>query len=301
MGWNPFRTTTARVAVVVIAFVVLRALAAACFAADETKANAGEAPAWQGRFQEVYRLVDGENAKLIPTPFIPERADFHRQQRPNLSIAGQYRLRWAPGKDFQHVTWDSEATVATALSVAGLDVSDLEGLRGVLDLDVPGDWVARAGAPRDAILADVQRALAKATDGRIRIEHARVEKPVIVARGRWAFKRLPNAVRQSQKVHLFTDTLDAQDGAGGGSGSLAAMLKYIGHVADQKMIDETEPHMGKVTWKNNASAGKAARTPEARDQLLKNISDQTSLTFVTENRTVDVWRVIDTTGKAGGL
>src|SRR5262249_12826051 len=58
-------------------------------AANATQAPSGAqanaaAPAddWQARFNAVYNLKDGEDLKLIPPPFIPERLAYYRSVQP---------------------------------------------------------------------------------------------------------------------------------------------------------------------------------------------------------------------------
>src|SRR4051812_2097123 len=44
-----------------------------------TTAAAADA-AWRPRFEAVYKLAPGQNVKLIPPPWIPERLPFHRDR-----------------------------------------------------------------------------------------------------------------------------------------------------------------------------------------------------------------------------
>ena len=54
---------------------------------------------WEAKFNEVYRLADGENAKLIPPPFTPERGAYHQKHNSQIvRIPGQYGFRWKNGK-----------------------------------------------------------------------------------------------------------------------------------------------------------------------------------------------------------
>ena len=272
--------------------------------ADEPAKPAADAkPAWQAGFDAVYRLADGENAKLIRPPFTAERDAFHRANaHPSLyDTPGQYGFRWKDGKAERWSYSTAKGTVASAMEAAGVQVADLDGTRDLFDLPVDGDWIVREGADREAILADVQRALAEATDGRIQIEPARIEKDVVVARGRYAFKSWPGAPRDPDDIHIFTDKIDLESGSGGGTDSLAGFLRHVGDTIGQKVIDETEPHEGDVEWRNNMSAHDATKTSAQRDQLLNNLAAQTSLKFTVERREVDVWRVTDAKGEAGGL
>jgi hypothetical protein len=265
-------------------------------------ADEGAKPAWQTKFNEVYRLADGQNARFIPRPFIPERDAYHAEHHPQIANhPGQYGFRWTDGKPRQAYWSTDEGTVASALYMAGIDRADLDGISDVFELKVPGDWIVRYSAGRDAMLADIRRELSDATDGAIRVEPARVEREVIVARGRFTPKPLPDAPREPKAVHLYIDKLDSTEGAGGGTASMDGFLRHVGDTIGLKVIDETEPHKGNVEWANNHSVSDAQKSSEKRDALLKNVTEQTGLEFKLERRPVDVWRVIDTTNKSGGL
>src|SRR4029079_13111947 len=130
---------------------------------------------------------------------------------------------------------------------------DLDGLGGVYDMEVAGDWIVRVGATREKILADIERILAKVTDGKVKVQKIKVEKDVIVARGTYKQKLLtePAPPREPKDVHLFVNKLDPQEGAGGGIGSLDEFLKRVADVADMKVFNEAAPLKGAVSWTNN--------------------------------------------------
>jgi hypothetical protein len=279
------------------------AFAIAMLALDAATAFA-QTPALQ-KLEETYRLADGENAKLIPPPFSDERAAYHREAHPGVTnCPGQYGFKWKDGKLLRRASWWSEpGTVASALSKAGIEGVDLDGLTDLFDMPVAGDWIVRDGATREQILADVERILDKTTDGKIKVQKIRVEKDVIVARGKYEQKLItdPPPPREPKDVHLFVNNLDGTEGAGGGGGTLDRFFKRVAQVAGMKIVNEAEPYKGDVSWTNNRDADEAQKSSEMRERLLKHVSEQTSLEFRIEKRKVDAWRVIDTTGKAGGL
>jgi hypothetical protein len=279
-------------------------LAVVTFTINGNVASA-DTPPWREKFDEVYRLADGENAKLIPAPFIDERAAYHREAHPGVgNTPGQYGFKWNNGKLRQSSWWSAPGTVASALSKAGIEGVDLDGLGGVYDMEVAGDWIVRADATREQVLADIERILHKATDGKIKVEKIKLEKDVIVARGKYAQKLITEPApppREPKDVHLFVNTLDAREGAGGGVGTLDEFIKRVAQIAGMKVVNEAEPLKGKVSWTNNYDANDAQKSSELRELLLKHVSEQTSLQLSIERRTVDAWRVIDTTGTSGGL
>lgn len=280
-------------------------LAIAMFAVHRSNAFA-ETPAWREKFDAVYRLEDGENAKFIPAPFIEERAAYHREAHPGVgNTPGQYGFKWKDGKLLRGASWwSAPGTVASALAKAGVEGVDLEGFGGVYDMPVAGDWIVRDGATREQVLADIERILADVTNGQIKVQKVQVEKDVIVARGTYKQKPITEPApppREPKDVHLFVNTLDPQEGAGGGVGTLAVFLKRLAEVAGMKVVNEATPHRGNVSWTNNHDADDAQKSSEQRELLLKHVSEQTSLEFRIERRTLDAWRVTDTSGTAGGL
>ena len=267
-------------------------------------AAAAEAPAWREKFDALYRLEDGENAKFIPAPFIEERAAYHREAHPGISnCPGQYGFKWKDGKLRQSSWWSASGTVASALAKAGIERVDLDGLGGVYDMEVAGDWIVRVGATREKILADIERILAKVTDGKVKVQKIKVEKDVIVARGTYKQKLLtePAPPREPKDVHLFVNKLDPQEGAGGGTGNLDEFLKRVADVADMKVFNEAAPLKEEVSWTNNHDASDAQKSSDQRELFLKHVAEQTSLDLRIERRTVDAWRVTDASGTAGGL
>jgi hypothetical protein len=261
-------------------------------------------PDWQTKFDLTYRLADKENAKFIPAPFIPERAAFHKKQHPYVQgIPGQYGFAW-DGKRVQQRRWSSDpGTVASAMEIAGVERVDLGGVSDLFDLKIAGDWIVRKDAPKKDVVKDVSRILEKVSEGKVHIEPVEIEKDVLVARGKYELKKLhdPPAPRQPDNVHLYVDKLDAEEGAGGGTGTMLEFLERIGELAKIKVVDETGSRKAKVSWSNNHSAGDASKTPQNRERFLKNVTAQTGLEFRTERRKTQAFKVTDPTGKSGGL
>ena len=63
------------------------------------------------------------------------------------------------------------------------------------------------------------------------------------------------------------------------------------------MVSEVaDRELRKISWENHADANYTtmdARLNELTEKVLKNITDQTGITFTREKRTVDVWFVTD--------
>jgi hypothetical protein len=274
---------------------------AAAKAEEAEEAAAGLVPNWRPKFDALYRLADGEDAKLIAPPFSAERNAMHLSRGEDLRMPGQYWLTWRNGRtDLESWSFTSSpGTVASGLLQAGIDPVDLEGPPDLLDLPAPGDWIVREGADRAALLAAVRRELVRATNGAVRIEPARRVKDVIVARGRFEFKSLNFPGRHSKAaVQVFADK---REPSGGGSTTVSGLLRKVADRMGQKILDETEPHDGYISWEDHRSSqGAKAGTPLG-DELLKNVARQTSLEFRVERREVDVWVVGPDPGKAGGL
>jgi hypothetical protein len=110
---------------------------------------------------------------------------------------------------------------------------------------------------------------------------------VAVAGGRE--KRTPR-----RSIHFYTDKLDEQEGAGGGTGKLSEVFHRLEEIAQRKVIDEVSGRpTGDVEWYNNYSEHDAHKSEAGVATLLDNLTKQTSLEFVRAKRMIPIWFVYD--------
>jgi len=180
--------------------------------------------------------------------------------------------------------------------VCGLEVCDYAGPQDVLDFRLPGDWIVRRSASQAEGLQALAEIVRAETGKIINFEKQRGDAYVVRVSGRFRYHRMPGALSENE-VQLF-----AGDGAGndsgyapGGAGTLAQLL---GHLADRtgaRFIDETESSHVRVAWSDRESSWLAGLRHDRREherrlkRLLANLAQQTELTFVVEQRTIDEW------------
>ena len=278
--------------------------------ATASGATEPDRPAWRAKFDEVYRLGDGEVVKLVSPPFIPEREQYYRREfakdsdtRAEALAKWSFEFRWAKaGLQFRSLT-AGEQTLAGAIALAGINPFDLEFKTGdgARYAPIPGDWIVREGAKPDDVLAAVLEILRERHQRHVRVERVGVEREVIVARGAYEFKP-PAGAPEKADVRLFTgDPSDPRDErVGGGTGTLGDLLGAVERAAGMRVVDRCNAHLEKIGYAVHLSASEAA----ARDKvaaLLENVAAQTSLTFQVEKRKMPVWRVTDTGEEPEGL
>jgi hypothetical protein len=177
-------------------------------------------------------------------------------------------------------------------SVTELSRVDFDGLDALLaNLRLRGDWIVRKGTSTPARLEALASILNSEFGRHIRLVPRTVERDVIVARGVIEIRPLPG---EGHEVAIYLNARSG-DGQYHGWGSASTFLGDVGDALKIKMINET-------TAPSNGFQRHQYIKPEetipgnARDQFLKNISDQTGMTFTFERRPIEVWFVEPSTG-----
>jgi hypothetical protein len=259
--------------------------------------------AWRKPFEDVYHLSKGTVVKRIKPPFIPERKLYYRQEH-------RSQARMAPPPEVMSFPWNGKlgrpgmAWGPTVCSLRNLLVHrfelkayEFDGPPGLLDLDLPGDWIVSADASREQLLNALAKIVQEDLGRAVRFELRQVERGVIVARGRYRFQPLSGTF-DDRGVHVFGDKLDAVSRSGGGSGTFAEFLSRVGDRLQRRIMNETEGTENlTLSWFYHRSSRirtmDAADRELAVDKALAKLSQQTSLTLTKERRLVDVWFVSD--------
>jgi hypothetical protein len=169
----------------------------------------------------------------------------------------------------------------------------------LLGIRIPGDWIVRQGASKEHLLKAFEQIVQEYTNQPIRFEKQQIELNTIVVRGKFRFKPLTGTYN-NRWIHVYSDKLDPDERGGGGSGSLDRFLtQWLSETnLKQSVLNLTESSDDvKVNWGCHMSSylGKIHPGPERDaklDQLLDNLSKQTSLTFTKELRKVDIWCIV---------
>lgn len=276
-------------------------------AAEETEEAAAD---WEPRFHEVYRLEDNEVLKHIPPPFIPERAAYYRHSSPGQAeeiprSPDMFQFHWnGQLKQYGMMFAGGRVTLVSALGAVGFERHEYDAPAGLLKARLPGDWIVRTTSDKQQRAAALEPILSKQLNRRIRITRRMVDRDVIVVRGEYQYQPLPEVgIQRFQSVHIYADILDADEGAGGGTASLADFLAHVGDHMNMPVIDETTAD-SQVVWRNHKSSRLRDMPPGPAkfakvDQVLKNLARQTSLQFVRERRQMPVWYIEDASQPQG--
>lgn len=185
------------------------------------------------------------------------------------------------------------------LDLFGLQSYEYEGPEEVLKMELPGDWIVRTNTTIEERMAALEQLLAEEIDRKISFEKRMVERKVIVASGEFEFHP-PSGTYNDSQLHLYSDKLDPDERAGGGTAySIAKLLNRLGDLVGIPVIDETnvdeEIHM---SFGHHQSSYLRKVKDEAEkmtklEMLLENLTKQTELKFAIEQQPAEVWFVTE--------
>ena len=245
-----------------------------------------EADEWAlEEFHRVYRLAPGEALRCIGPPFLPGRLVYYRATDPGQAKA----VPWGP--DVMQFRWDGELhnwgmsfgrihLHSILRGIAGLGPFEITGDEQLLTDKINGDFVIRKGASRESILDGLQKGLNEQLAMPVRFVFREVERPVILARGRFKADLLPGR----RAIELYDEALTDQNSGGGGSGDFGEFLERVGMYINMHVIDEAEARPKEdLSWHCNRKPKDGSMDPLF---VLENLSVQTGLEFVEETRRV---------------
>jgi hypothetical protein len=291
---------------------------------DEKKRLLQDKPVYEQKLEQAYRLEDGQVLRHIPPSLVEPRRKIDRINRrirqiehagsQILTCKASCQTKQNTNDDYYTMSrWDGKLLIGGSRPIFSEPVSLSTAFERIIGLssfqydipdnlpaiEIPGDWVVRKGASREQKLRAFEKILKDYTKLPIRFEKHRVERDVIVARGKFQFRPLHGTYDDSW-IHVFSDKLDSDERGGGTSGStldrflnqrLAAQLNQ--QVVNLAQSSEDALH----TYGTHLSAY-LCKMPDGPERdakvklLLENLARQTSLLFTRERRTVEVWHVI---------
>src|SRR5262249_4079352 len=120
----------------------------------------------------------------------------------------------------------------------------------------------------------------------LKLTFREVERPVLVARGKYRYTPHPKAT-QGTAIEIFGKTFGYY---GGGQGPFAEFLDWVGMYTTTPVINEVEAAVrGKLVWMVHRVVDfyQKENLDEAERKLaLKHLTEQTGLTFVEDRRRV---------------
>lgn len=268
-------------------------------------------PGWRARFDKVYSLDDEEVLRWVRYPFIPERQIYasqelrYYQSTDNPPPPGYLSFRW-DGKIRNWTLAMSECSLASVLNEIGLERYEYrdESHNNLARLRLGGDWIVHDNVPIKEKLLALEKILQKELGRTIEFEKRKVNRDVIIVRGQ--YKHLPlEGVKRSEKIYIYPDSWRHLNGpepySGGGTGSLADMIKMVGSHFKLPIVFETE-NLSDITvrYSTSSSYGLAIANYKTReekeeilDSVLRNLSKQTSLEFEYGQRDQDIWFITE--------
>ncbi|MBW7989451.1 MAG: hypothetical protein FVQ84_05450 [Planctomycetes bacterium] len=261
-------------------------------------------------FHEVYSLDEGEIIKLIKPPFVLGRQEYF--QIPTSSYGSVFLSLESQGAFQVNLIWDGEQlkmpqsgytnthrppTLEYILNLTlRMPYCDFN-LPKELDIKIPyGDWIVRTDSPMAEQLRALEEIIYAETNRSIRFEKRKVEREVIVAKGRYKFKSHPNGISPNY-IHVTWDgTLSNLERT---VNLLGEFFWHLERNIKMKVVDETEP-MEKTTiqFKTSKNLAWLGNSNDVKNKSLRgflfNLSLTTSLQFKVENRLTDIWFVTET-------
>jgi hypothetical protein len=150
----------------------------------------------------------------------------------------------------------------------------------------------RNDAPMERRMAALQTILSSVTGRNLAIEPRPKERDVIVVSGKWELHALRSDERFPDGIHFYTAASDLTKNAGASRGEFKDMLSWLSRLTQWKVVDETQgPRPDRLQWYNHRALSGGRLSEVEQDQLLENLTKQTSLEFVRTKRMIPIWFV----------
>jgi hypothetical protein len=259
---------------------------------DEKKALEG--------FLEAYRLAPGQNLKRVPPPR-PAGIRFwygptDRKGRGRLTTARAMVLGWRD-PDRLEIWADlfgrEQGWAIRELSRwmrMGIDPLEVEGDPELLTSEVSGDWIVREGISAEELIRPLEAILQRTLRRRITLALHRVERDVMVARGRYRPAPLPGHDRV--EVEIYARRLNLGDGGDRHWENFPGLLDKLALWIGRRIINEVESPPNELLlcrWnERRPSTEQTRREDHDETPVLKHLEEQSGLTFTRERRPIRI-------------
>ena len=255
-------------------------------------------------FLDTYRLAPGQDLKRIPPPrpegirvwsgrMRPRQPGLEGRDLPRLSAM---LLDWRdPDRLGVRVTMSGGHEGWTIREIPRLlgmvrTPYEIEGDPELLKMEIGGDWIFRRGVPAERLVRPLEAILQRATRRRMSLAIRRVEREVVVARGRYHPSPLPG--HADAEIEVYARDLAREDDRGGGHGGFPYFLEWLGEWIGHPVLNEVEsPPQEQFRWHSNQREPASEQTRrEDRDEtlVLKHLEEQTGLAFARQNRPIKI-------------
>jgi hypothetical protein len=252
-------------------------------------------------FLDTYRLAPGQNLKRIQPPRPNGIRVWYERKEPRLhkpqdSISARAIVfNWRDPDQLRVSSWmfgRSEGCTIRELPQWLMMVFhsyDIEGDPEILKTEVSGDWIVREGVPDEQLVRPLEAILQRAIRRRITLAIRRVERDVVVARGRYRPSPLPG--HADGEIEVYAREVGAGDHRGEGVGIFTSFLHWTAERIGRPIVNEVESPPKTVTWHYNGREASNQQTPRPAHDValvLRHLHEQTGLTFAREKRVVPV-------------
>jgi hypothetical protein len=269
--------------------------------------RADENENWREKFNETYRMDEGEALKRIAPPYIPERKIYYQKEEPQQAkyIADPptyFHFRWT-GSSFDSAGYGFMSTAGLSVrgvlqNILGLQSYEYQVPKSAESFVLKGDWMVDATMEIEPKLQKLCDIIREAKGPSLKFVQKEMEEPVVVAKGTFTFHPVDDAY-DATSIHLFIDKSDKDEGSGGGSGDVAKFLRMLGDRVGMQVIDEVEEegrpknvswaHHSSTNFKNLAGFPDGPKKMEKIQKLLDIVSKQTDLKLTIEKRKTTMW------------
>jgi hypothetical protein len=253
-------------------------------------------------FVDSYRLAPAQNLKRINPPRPPGFAVWYKTAGPgrgygggapeydamvfNWSATNELRLSW-------HMMGNPQGSTIRELPTLlkmGLRSYEIDGDPELLNTELDGDWIVRDGVAPEDLVKPLQAILQRAVRLRITVALRRVEREVVVARGRYRASPLPG--HAEGQIEVYAREVAQDHGWGSGNASFPGFLENLAEWFRRPVFNEVESApKGMIQWRHNERRGseeEAQRRDGDLTLILRHLEEQTGLTFAHEKRPVRV-------------
>jgi hypothetical protein len=247
-------------------------------------------------FLGAYRLAPGQDIKRVPPPRSAGARVWYGLRNPGrLGRPDDVRAMvfgWRDPDQLQvWATWFGEPWTIRDLPARlkmGINPLEVEGNAELIDAEVDGDWVVREGVSAERLIRPLDAVLQRALRKRITLALRRVERDVVVARGRYRPSPLPG--HAEDEIEIFAHELVLR--GTGGSGNFSFFINSVAGWIGRPVLNEVEsPPKAMLFWRYNRrhpSTEQSRREDHDEGLVLQHLQEQTGLTFIREKRPIRI-------------
>ncbi len=260
------------------------------------------------RFYEAYRLEPSRNLKLVPQPFMPERATYiawkgaesmvRLPKKPFPNTPTWINFHWIDHRVLRY-SWKNYGSYwpfkVRCAHVFDISQARMSGDTDLLDRPIPADLIYRQEAPTEVKAQELEQALREKLGWQIELRLRTVERPVVVLSGQYQYKPL----RGYDGMFGGMDIIEIygskpreyrKSGPGGGRGDFEKFVSWVGDFIGKPVVSGAITGAPRrLAWVigPRASRKEVWPLPEEETQLvLQHLAEQTGLTFRVEERQV---------------